>query len=54
MLDKKFDEAVANSITQWVKKEVTTATDLEAIEAGYRLVQLLRIIRKIEDRHEYK
>jgi len=50
MLDKKFDEAVANSITEWVKREVPAATELEAIEAGYRLVELLRIIRQIEQK----
>lgn len=53
MLDKKFDETVANTITQWVKRAVSTATEFDTIEAGYRLVELIRTIREIQDRHGY-
>ncbi len=54
MLDKKFDETVANCITDWVKREVPTATELEAIEAGYRVVELIHLIRRIEEKHGQK
>lgn len=54
MLDKKFDEAVANSITEWVKREVPSATEREAAEAGARLIELLQIIRRIEKKKKKK